>query len=216
MIDGFQRRNTQSGEGRTTTRDLLGFKDGTANLPAGSQDLEDLVWVGPGDGEPAWTAGGTYLAVRLIRMFVERWDRTALDEQEKLIGRTKRTGAPIGMGREEDTPDYHNDPDGVDIPLDAHIRLANPRTAATAGSRILRRGFSYSRGFDAAGQLDQGLIFIGYQRSLAAGFVAVQQRLDGEPLEEYIRPVGGGYFFTLPGASGPDETLGGSLLGSAV
>ena len=68
--------------------------------------------------------------------------------------------------------------------------MANPRTPETARNRILRRGFNFSRGFDAAGRLDQGLAFVSYQRSLANGFLAVQARLKGEPLEEYILPVG--------------------------
>jgi deferrochelatase/peroxidase EfeB len=42
--------------------------------------------------------------------------------------------------------------------------------------------------------------------------VAIQERLNGEPLEEYIRPVGGGYFFTLPGVIGEESILGESLL----
>jgi deferrochelatase/peroxidase EfeB len=212
MVEGFQRPNTQAGTGRTTTRNLLGFKDGTANLVPGSSDLERQVWVGAADGEPAWAVDGSYLAVRTIRMFVERWDRTALDEQEKIIGRTKRTGAPLGQSREEDVPAYDGDPEGQAIPLDAHIRLANPRTAGTAASRIFRRGHSFSRGFDEAGQLDQGLLFIAYQRDLAAGFMSVQARLDGEPLEEYIRPVGGGFFYTLPGVVGRGRFLGDTLL----
>ncbi len=103
------------------------------------------------------------------------------------------------------------DPDGKVVPLDAHIRLANPRTPATERNRILRRGYSYSRGFDAAGLLDQGLVFVCYQRDLAAGFLAVQARLAGEPLEEYIRPVGGGFFYTLPGVPDPARYLGQSL-----
>ena len=44
-----------------------------------------------------------------------------------------------------------------------------------------------------------GLILIMYQANLADGFIFVQNLLNGEPLEEYIRPFGGGYFFTLPG-----------------
>ena len=98
------------------------------------------------------------------------------------------------------------------MPLDAHIRMANPRTPQTAGSRILRRGFNFSRGFDAAGRLDQGLAFVSYQKSLARGFLAVQARLKGEPLEEYIRPVGGGFFFVLPGSRSGDAWLGEQLL----
>jgi deferrochelatase/peroxidase EfeB len=212
MVEGFQRSNTQPGTGRTTTRNLLGFKDGTSNLVPGTDEFDERVWVRPGDDEPEWANGGSYLVTRTIRMFVERWDRTALGEQEHIIGRTKRTGTPIGQSREEDTPSFATDPRNEAIRAHAHIRLANPRTPDTAKSRILRRGYSFSRGFDAAGQLDQGLLFIAYQRDLGAGFVAVQQRLDGEPLEEYIRPVGGGYFFALPGVGAPGRFLGDELL----
>jgi deferrochelatase/peroxidase EfeB len=91
--------------------------------------------------------------------------------------------------------------------------MANPRTPETAGSRILRRGFNFSRGFDNAGRLDQGLAFVGYQKSLARGFLAVQARLEGEPLEEYILPVGGGFFFALPGVTSDEAWLGQRLLG---
>ena len=104
------------------------------------------------------------------------------------------------------------DPDGNVMPLDAHIRLANPRTAETQPNRILRRGYSYSRGFDGAGLLDQGLLFVGFQQDLQRGFVTIQNRLAGEPLEEYIQTVGGGYFFAPPGVTSADGSIGGSLL----
>jgi deferrochelatase/peroxidase EfeB len=216
LIHGFQQRPgaVEGGATPATRRNLLGFKDGTANPHATDLALMDeLVWVRSDQGEPAWAVGGTYMAVRTIRMFVERWDRTALGEQEAIIGRTKRTGAPLGLGREDDDPAYAGDPAGDRIPLDAHIRLANPRTAATEPNRILRRGYSYSRGFDDAGLLDEGLLFVAFQRDLERGFITVQRRLDGEPLEEYIQPVGGGFFFVPPGVTGPDSVLGGSLLG---
>jgi len=40
----------------------------------------------------------------------------------------------------------------------------------------------------------------------------VQKRLNGEPLEEYIRPVGGGFFFTLPGVKDQNHYLGQGLI----
>ncbi len=220
MIDGYARgigagraAAVHSGTEAATPRNLLGFKDGTSNLDVADAAVMDRhVWVGVEDEEPAWAEGGTYQAVRIIRNFVEFWDRTQLVEQEALIGRTKAGGAPLGMSGEFDDPDFPADPEGRRIKLNAHIRLANPRTPETEQSLILRRGFNYSRGFDGAGRLDQGLAFVAYQRSLQKGFLAVQERLKGEPLEEYIMPVGGGFFFVLPGVTGDDRFLGDALV----
>ncbi|MGU3502777.1 Dyp-type peroxidase [Mycobacterium sp. C31M] len=214
MIDGYARGiGAGKASEAATPRNLLGFKDGTANLDVADPAVMDRhVWVGPDDGEPAWATGGTYQAVRIIRNFVEFWDRTQLVEQEALIGRAKVSGAPLGLAGEFDDPDYAADPDGLRIKLNAHIRLANPRTPETEENLILRRGFNYSRGFDGAGRLDQGLAFVAYQRSLQRGFLAVQERLKGEPLEEYIMPVGGGFFFVLPGVTGEDRFLGDELV----
>jgi deferrochelatase/peroxidase EfeB len=212
-IDGFNRRPRQGAHASGSPRNFLGFLDGTANLDAGDPALMDRhVWVAADDPEPDWTAGGSYHVVRAIRMIVEFWDRTPLAEQERLIGRHKATGAPLGGTHETDVPDFVADPKGEVTPLDAHIRLANPRTPATERNLILRRGFSYTRGHDGAGQLDQGLTFVSYQRSLETGFLAVQARLSGEPLEEYIRPEGGGFFFALPGVPEPGGYLGERLL----
>ncbi|MEH1939438.1 MAG: iron uptake transporter deferrochelatase/peroxidase subunit [Nostoc sp.] len=211
QIEGFLPPNTHKKQGKSTVRNLLGFKDGTANLDASDEKLMNrIVWVQPNTDEPAWTVGGSYQVVRVIRNLVERWDRTPLQEQETIIGRNKDSGAPLGMNHEKDIPNYAQDPKGQQIPLDAHIRLANPRTSES--SLILRRGFNYSRGFDKAGQLDMGLLFVCFQADLEKGFVTVQNRLKGEPLEEYIRPIGGGYFFALPGVKAVGGYLGQSLL----
>lgn len=214
-LDGFLPPHTIKRAGKDTVRNLLGFKDGTANLDGRDNALMDrVVWVQPGSDEPAWAADGSYQVVRIIRNLVERWDRTPLGEQEKIIGRHKMTGAPLGLDAEHDIPDFAKDPKGDRVPLDAHIRLANPRTKETEPSLILRRGFNFSRGISASGQLDMGLLFVCFQSNLDAGFLTVQKRLNNEPLEEYIKPTGGGYFFVLPGAVDEGKYLGQGLLGA--
>ncbi|WP_028062757.1 Dyp-type peroxidase [Solirubrobacter soli] len=199
-IDGFQ--GAQRGPG--ARRNLFGFRDGTANPDTGDDALmRRLVWT-PG--------GGTYMAVRLIRMHLEFWDRVGLRHQEGMIGRRRDTGAPLGGKHELDDPRLDLDPKGERVPLDAHIRLANPRTAETADQRLLRRSWNFQRGFDQAGQLDQGLIFVAYNQDPARQFLTVQNRLAGEPMTDYITPVGGGYFYVPPGARGPGDWVGSRLI----
>lgn len=205
------------GEPAQSARNFLGFRDGSANPDSNDNTaMNQIVWVQPDSGEPQWADNGSYQAVRIIRNFVERWDRTPLQEQESIFGRNKASGAPMDGPRETDVPDYSKDPHGKVTKLDAHIRLANPRTAQTRNSLILRRPFNYSNGVNKNGQLDMGLLFICYQRDLEQGFIAVQTRLNGEPLEEYLKPVGGGYFFTLPGVRDEQDFIGRSLLDAAT
>lgn len=202
------------GQPSESARNFLGFRDGSANPDSNDGALmARIVWVQPGKEEPEWATGGSYQAVRIIRNFVERWDRTPLGEQEAIMGRLKASGAPMDGGRtEHDVPDYRQDPEGAKTPLDSHIRLANPRNTASDANLMLRRPFNYSNGVTKSGQLEMGLLFICYQADLEAGFITVQRRLDGEPLEEYIKPIGGGFFFTLPGVRDETDWLGRSLI----
>ena len=204
------------GQPAESARNFLGFRDGSANPDSNdTKAMDRLVWVQPGSDEPAWAAHGSYQVVRVIRNLVERWDRTPLQEQESIFGRKKPSGAPMDGKVETDVPDYHKDPAGKITKLDSHIRLANPRTPESQANLILRRPFNYSNGVNKNGQLDMGLLFICYQADLEKGFITVQTRLNGEPLEEYLKPIGGGYFFTLPGVKGDKDFIGQSLLAAS-
>jgi deferrochelatase/peroxidase EfeB len=208
-IDGFASAS-RGPTPKSNARNLFAFRDGTGNpLTTDAKLMNELVWAGA--SEPSWAAGGTYQVVRIIRMHVEFWDRVGLREQENMIGRSRESGAPLGGTDEFEDPRYDLDPKGNRIPLDAHIRLANPRTQQTAKQRILRRGYNYHRGFDKAGQLDQGLVFIGYNQSPSRQFVKIQNRLNDEPMVDYITPVGGGYFFVPPGARNGNDFVGSGL-----
>jgi deferrochelatase/peroxidase EfeB len=212
-------RWTQEGFGRTssttpdqvTPRNLMGFKDGTNNLRAGEADFDGQVWVSAQDG-PDWMVGGTYLVVRRIRIHIEVWDRSSLQDQEQTIGRTKVQGAPIGATSERDPIDLAakgGDGEPV-IPGDAHVPLANQEGNSIF---ILRRGYSFTDGIDPqTGQLDAGLFFLAFQRDPRRQFIPLQQKLAGhDALNEYIQHVSSAVFAVPPGARRPGAVVGGAL-----
>ncbi|MBT2290305.1 deferrochelatase/peroxidase EfeB [Paenibacillus albidus] len=209
--EGFQRTGAADPKG-STPRNLLGFKDGTGNPDVSDNaEMNRVVWNSSSDG-PAWMAGGTYMAVRRVRLRIEVWDRSSLSDQEATFGRHRKTGAPIGATDEFAELDLKaQDKSGKPlVPPDSHSALAH----GDGTVKMLRRSYSYSSGLDpVTGQLDAGLLFISFQRDLLKQFIATQQRLAAsDRLNEYMVHTGSAVFACFPGIR-EGGYIGQSLLG---
>jgi deferrochelatase/peroxidase EfeB len=195
---GFGKTSSTS-TAQATPRNLLGFKDGTRNIKAQQHDLlDDYVWVGDDSDQP-WMRGGSYLVSRRIQIYMENWDRDSLEDQQNVIGRVKVSGAPLSGGEEFTTPHFtqKNDQGQLVIPADAHIRLASHEE--NNGTRLLRRGYSFTDGIDPVrGTLLGGLFFIAFAKD-PDQFTALQNKLGAhDALNEYIQHIGSG-IFAVPG-----------------
>ncbi|AWZ10565.1 Tat-translocated enzyme [Streptomyces sp. ICC4] len=164
-------------------RNLLGFKDGTAN--PGPQETERSVWIAGGP-----YAGGCYLVLRRIRVGVAEFLALPVARQEQVIGRRRDSGGPLGGGPERQEVDlFAKTPEGrYVLPANSHVRLAHSRY--DAGARMLRRGYSYDNG-----PADRGLLFLAYLNDPRL-FARVQRRLAAaDALGAFTETVGSGLYF---------------------
>jgi deferrochelatase/peroxidase EfeB len=196
---GFGKTSSTTPQAQTP-RNLFGFKDGTNNIAGDDADaLRRHVWADAADGA-AWMAGGSYLVARRIRMHIETWDRSSLNDQEGVIGRTKGSGAPLGGTQEFEPANLKaTDANGTPvIPPRSHIRLA--AAESLNGIKILRRGFNFVDGADGLGHLNAGLFFICFIRNPGTQFVPMQRALArADTMMEYIQHTSSAVFACPPG-----------------
>ncbi len=200
-------RGSAATDPAATPRNLMGQLDGTDNPTGARQSL--AVWV-PSGVAPSWMAGGSYLVCRRIRMLLDSWEQLPTTAQEAVIGRRKTTGAPLSGHLEHDNPDFAAALDGQPvIAPNAHVRLAHP--TSNAGATMLRRGYSYDDGIDAAGQPDSGLFFQAFQTDPHQVFVPIQRRLAAtDALNSFIRHEASAVF-ALPAGASPGGYVGEAL-----
>jgi deferrochelatase/peroxidase EfeB len=204
-----------------TPRNLMGFKDGTANPHADdTKDMSALVWVG---GEaPIWMRSGSYVVVRCARMALEHWERMKIAFQEQTFGRHKLSGAPLGKDSEFDAVDLSAvDKDGnPTVPENSHVGIA--RRASEAGMRILRRSYSYDDGANMtaerwppwrqAMEFDAGLVFVCFQRDVRTGFMPIFGKMSrSDMLNQFVTNTGGGHW-ACPGGARDGDYVGRALL----
>lgn len=211
---GFQTAPMTDG----TPRNLLGFKDGTANPSTRDPALMSrFIWVGS-EG-PDWMRGGSYMVYRRVRTTIERWDTLTTSQQERIIGRHKLSGAPLGKRSEFDPLDLNamtKEGEPI-IPEDAHVRLAAPQN--NGGVRILRRVYNYNDGLDQFTErwppwrqgleYDIGLLFCAYQRDPREGFIRIFRNLAiNDALNQFSTHTASVIVAVPPGAPHPGRWVG--------
>ena len=144
-------------------RDLLGFIDGTAN-PDGD-DLPAATQIGQED--PTF-CGGSYVVVQKYLHNLTTWGQLSVDQQEKIIGRTKL--------------------DNIELDDDAWAQKTHKTLATIVDEQgvehdILRDNMPFGR----PGQQEFGTYFIGYSRRLWVTEQMLQRLFIGVPPGQYDR-----------------------------
>jgi putative iron-dependent peroxidase len=184
-------------------RDLLGFVDGTENPEGGAAAAAVLV----GDEDPAF-AGGSYAVVQKYVHELDGWDALAVEEQERVIGRTKLSDLEL--------------PDDIK-PANSHVALNTIVDEDGEERQIMR----FNMPFGSVGAREFGTYFIAY----AAAPDVIEEMLTnmfvGRPPGTYDRildfstAVTGNLFFVpttdfLDDPPAGDDSLGiGSLKGAS-
>jgi putative iron-dependent peroxidase len=169
------------GFGYFDDRDLIGFVDGTENpVDQGAIDAAII-----GDEDPAFI-GGSYVIVQKYLHDLQRWNSVPVEQQEKIIGRTKLD----------------------DIELEDAVK---PTCAHNALTTIVENGkqleiVRHNMSFGEVGKGDFGTYFIGYARSPHRIEQMLQNMFVGLPpgnydrLLDYSKAVTGTLFF-VPSAT---------------
>jgi porphyrinogen peroxidase len=157
-------------------RDLLGFVDGTENPEGAAGRTAALV----GAEDPGF-AGGSYVMVQKYLHDLAGWDALPIEEQERVIGRTKLSDLEL--------------PDEVK-PSNSHVAL-NTIEDEQGERQIIRLNMPFGR----VGAGEFGTYFIGYAASPDVTEQMLANMFVGRPpgnydrILDHSRAVTGGLFF---------------------
>jgi len=144
-------------------RDLLGFVDGTENPEGTAADEAVLI----GDDDPPF-ADGSYLLVQKYLHDLGAWDARPVEEQERVIGRTKLSDLEL--------------PDELK-PANSHVALNTIVDENGEQQQIMRFNMPFGR----VGADEFGTYFIGYVRSPEVIEQMLTNMFIGKPPGNYDR-----------------------------
>jgi dye decolorizing peroxidase len=204
---GYRATAAATTDPATTTRNLMGHRDGTNNPTLGTPLWQTTVQV----RTPGWMQGGSYVVVRQILIDLDTWFGHPEDDRDRVIGRRTTDGAALGDRRESQFVDFSSrGQDGeLVIPANAHIRLANAQNVL--GARIYRRSWNFDDGY-VDGARRAGLLFLAWQADIRHGFLPIQRALaqHHDALNTFTTHIGSAVF-AVP-ARGSDDYVGQRLL----
>ncbi|KAA9002526.1 Dyp-type peroxidase [Affinibrenneria salicis] len=155
-------------------RDLSGFVDGTEN-PQGDEARRDVAIIGADQRD----AGGSYVFVQRWEHNLKQWQRFSVEQQEKIIGRTKQDSEELPSDIRPET---------------SHVSRVDLKEEGK-GLKILRQSLPYG---SASGK--HGLYFIAYchrLHNIEQQLLSMFGERDGkrDDMLRFTRAVSGSYFF---------------------
>ncbi len=168
-------------------RDLLGFVDGTEN-PTGPAALDAALVAEEQDAD---FAGGSYVIVQKYLHDLEAWHRLPVEEQERVVGRTKLADIEL---------------DDAVKPADSHVALNTIVDEDGRERQIVRDNMPFGR----VGSGEFGTYFIGYSATPEVTEQMLRHMFLGDVpgrtdrILEFSTAVTGTLFF-CPGAAFLDE-----------
>ncbi len=160
-------------------RDLLGFVDGSQN-PEGD-DATAAVLIDDED-DPAY-AGGSYVVVQKYLHDMASWDSLTVEEQEKVIGRTKLDDIEL-----------------EDLPVNSHVNANTIVMPDGTQREIVRENMPFGN----VSQGEFGTFYIAYSNDPAVQEIMLHRMFIGDPpgntdrILDFSTAVTGSMFFVPP------------------
>lgn len=198
-------------------RDPFGFRDGSTNdaILADEDLMNQVSWIQPEDNDnDIFANGGTYIMFRIFAGKMESWDLQTLNEQERVIGRTKLEGIPLSHLNDPNAdeftePDLSATDENGEPLIDPRSHISTVRGVRNdTGHAMVRWGWNYTDGIDEFGHLKAGMITGGLSRDPDADFMKFLDAFRDCDLTDYMKYTASAVFIAPHAVRQDQEYIG--------